>query len=80
MLLMLKEKCKGNLNEAEESILNNSLGDLQLNFVEVKNSEEKKVSEEKDSKKESEEDPDAKDEEIEKTKDKGKEENEDKKA
>ncbi|HCJ66410.1 MAG TPA: DUF1844 domain-containing protein [Elusimicrobia bacterium] len=33
MLLMLKEKTKGNLTEKEEKILNNILADLQLNYV-----------------------------------------------
>jgi hypothetical protein len=37
---MLKEKTKGNLTQAEETILQNSMQDLELNYVEV--SKEKK--------------------------------------
>ena len=33
-LVMLKEKTKGNLSKAEESILNGALSNLQLNYVE----------------------------------------------
>lgn len=33
MLLMLKEKTKGNLTGKEEKFLNNILADLQLNYV-----------------------------------------------
>jgi len=34
-LLMLKEKTKGNLNEAEQAILENTMQDLEINYVEV---------------------------------------------
>jgi hypothetical protein len=34
-LLMLKEKTKGNLTEAEKTFLENSMQDLELNYVRV---------------------------------------------
>ncbi len=55
LLLMLKEKTKGNLSEEESRLLDNSLADLQLNYVEELKKEEKEEKEEKKEKKEPEE-------------------------
>jgi len=42
-LMMLKEKTKGNLSKVEEDYINNTISQLQLNYVEAKeNKEEKK--------------------------------------
>ena len=38
-LLMLKEKTKGNLTETEKGLLENSMQDLQLNYIEVSKEE-----------------------------------------
>jgi hypothetical protein len=48
-LLMLKEKTKGNLTEVEKEILEGAMQDLEINFVDVKKSEELKKTEEKSS-------------------------------
>ena len=45
-LLMLREKTKGNLTEAEQAFLQNAMQDLELNFIDVKNKEENKQKEE----------------------------------
>lgn len=37
ILLMLKEKTKGNLKEEEEKILQNAIADLQINFIQEQN-------------------------------------------
>lgn len=49
ILIMLKNKTKGNLSEAEEKIITNTISDLQLNFVKEKEKPEpeKKEVEEK---------------------------------
>ncbi|OGX05433.1 MAG: hypothetical protein A2Z88_05800 [Omnitrophica WOR_2 bacterium GWA2_47_8] len=39
-LLLLREKTKGNLSKEEENILNGSLYELQLKFVEILNKKE----------------------------------------
>ena len=38
-LLMFKSKMKGNLTQAEETILNNSMQDLELNYIDVSKKE-----------------------------------------
>jgi hypothetical protein len=43
-LLMLKEKTKGNLTETEKGLLENSMQDLELNYVEVAKNEVTKQS------------------------------------
>lgn len=37
ILLMLKDKTKGNLNPDEEKILQNAIADLQINFIQEQN-------------------------------------------
>lgn len=37
ILLMLKDKTKGNLNQDEEKILQNAIADLQINFIQEQN-------------------------------------------
>lgn len=37
MLMMLKEKTKGNLTDQEERALTNSIADLQINYLQEKN-------------------------------------------
>lgn len=39
LLEMLQAKCKGNLDDEESHFLQNTVGSLQLNFVEVANAE-----------------------------------------
>ncbi len=51
-LLMLKEKTKGNLTETEKIILENSMQDLELNFVEVLKAKDKSAIEKSEEKKE----------------------------
>lgn len=46
-LLMLKEKTKGNLTEAEKVFMDNSMADLELNFIDMKNKAEKEKKENK---------------------------------
>ena len=41
ILCMLKEKTKGNLNQEEEQVMERTLGDLQLNYIEEASKEEK---------------------------------------
>ena len=45
ILSMLKEKTKGNLSKEEERTLNSALANLQLNYVEELNREEKETKE-----------------------------------
>ncbi|HJY64477.1 MAG TPA: DUF1844 domain-containing protein [Ignavibacteria bacterium] len=47
VLDMLKEKTKGNLNEYENRFLDNTLGQLKLNFIDEKNKETKPEEEKK---------------------------------
>ena len=66
-LLMLKEKTKGNLTETEKGLLENSMQDLELNYIEVSKKEEQKPKEEKEIK----EQHNQKDEESKKEENKG---------
>jgi hypothetical protein len=53
LIAMLKEKTKGNLSEEESGLLENSLANLQLNYVEeLKKEEKEKEKEKKEEKKE----------------------------
>lgn len=49
-LLMLKEKTKGNLNEMEKSFLENSMQDIELNYIEVIKQQETKEKKEETTK------------------------------
>jgi len=50
MLLMLRDKTKGNLNKKEEEMLASTISDLQLNYAdEAAKPENKKVEDKKDS-------------------------------
>ena len=54
-MLMLKEKTKGNLSEVEKNILEGSLQDIEMNFIEVSkiiSEKEKKEKEKSDENKE----------------------------
>jgi len=66
ILLMLKKKTAGNLSENEEKILDSTISDLQMNFVQEKaKPEQEKIEEKEESKeeeKDSEETPPAEDE------------------
>jgi predicted nucleic acid-binding protein len=46
ILMMLKEKTKGNLSEREEKFLSNTISTLQLNYVEEVKADEAKKKEE----------------------------------
>ena len=53
ILSLLKEKTKGNLTKNEESVLSNSLANLQINYLdEVKREEEERRKEEAEKKEE----------------------------
>jgi len=44
-LIMLKEKTKGNLTKVEEDYINNTINQLQLNYVEEQDKKEENVKE-----------------------------------
>ncbi|MCG2718676.1 MAG: DUF1844 domain-containing protein [Nanoarchaeota archaeon] len=47
-IMMLKEKTKGNLSKTEEDYINNTLSQLQLNYVEEGNKKEESQEETKE--------------------------------
>jgi len=57
ILIMLKKKTSGNLSETEDKILDSTLSDLQMNFVQEKAKPEPEKIEEKEEEKASEETP-----------------------
>lgn len=63
LLVMLQEKTRGNLNSDESRILENTISDLKINFVDEKLKAEKEEKEKQEKEKKKEEDTEPKKEE-----------------